>query len=289
MNKGGKMLVYILSILAVGSACLAVTGFIISQQEKQKRIATEKELKATLLAKEQLNAQLDETYKAKAKIETELAKTRQKVEEMTSELTTKTKTIEDLHAAIESKDIEISDLRNSSDNLMAERNELVKNLTKAENELNELIKAKETLAKALEEKEALFKELSEGQKTQQPVELEKVVIKKEETNARAPEGAGVQIQDDGIKIKGEKPIAEEKPTSKLSGQILKINKEFDFIIIDAGNKDGVSVGSILEIYRDSKVLGRAQIEKVYDSLSAAAILPEYTKNEIKEGDSVRAL
>jgi hypothetical protein len=37
------------------------------------------------------------------------------------------------------------------------------------------------------------------------------------------------------------------------------------------------------------VLGRVKVEKVYDELSAAAILPESQKNNIREGDAVKAL
>jgi hypothetical protein len=37
------------------------------------------------------------------------------------------------------------------------------------------------------------------------------------------------------------------------------------------------------------VLGRVKVEKIYDELSAAAILPDSRKDTIREGDAVRAL
>lgn len=279
MNKGGKILVYVLSILAIGATCVAVIGIIISQQERQKRIATENELKTTISAKNELNAQLQETLKAKSRLESDLTRTKQRLEETSSELAVREKAIEDLRAEAEIKNRELDNLNNSITQLMGERDELVKNLTKAEGELSELMNIKETLTKTLEEKETFIQSLREGQKTQQTVDLEKVVIKKE--GFQEPQRQELQNE--------ESKDGEGVPASKLSGQILKVNKEFDFIIIDAGQKDGVAVGRTVEIYRDNETLGRAQIEKVYESLSAAAILPDYTKNDIKEGDLVRAL
>ena len=45
-----------------------------------------------------------------------------------------------------------------------------------------------------------------------------------------------------------------------------------------------------ETFREAdEVLGRVKVEKVYDELSAAAILPDSQEDNIREGDTVTAL
>ena len=68
-----------------------------------------------------------------------------------------------------------------------------------------------------------------------------------------------------------------------------VNREYDFIVMNMGKNQGLSVGQEFQIVRNNQVLGKVKIEKVYDELSAAAILPDSKKDSIREGDAVRAL
>ena len=73
------------------------------------------------------------------------------------------------------------------------------------------------------------------------------------------------------------------------GQVVVVNREYDFIVMNRGKNHGLSVGQEFQIVRGNQVLGKVKVEKVYDELSAAAILPDSQKDNIKEGDAVKAL
>ena len=84
------------------------------------------------------------------------------------------------------------------------------------------------------------------------------------------------------------PIAASSSTLP-AGQIVVVNREYDFIVVNLGKNQGLSIGQEFQIVRGNQVLGKAKVEKIYDELSAAAILPESQKNNIREGDTVKAL
>ena len=77
--------------------------------------------------------------------------------------------------------------------------------------------------------------------------------------------------------------------SELEGQVLVVNDEFAFVVINIGEKDGIEETSVLEVYRGQSLLGKVQVERIYDTMSSAVILPESLTGEIKEGDAVKLI
>ena len=86
---------------------------------------------------------------------------------------------------------------------------------------------------------------------------------------------------------------------EIDSEILSINPDKEYIIIKAGEKDGVEIGDGLIIHRDAEKLAEAQIVEVRDNVAAAEILnveKEQKKEvveqviekdkEIKEGDNI---
>ncbi len=76
---------------------------------------------------------------------------------------------------------------------------------------------------------------------------------------------------------------------KISGKaavVEHVNTPYGFVVINAGTKDGLSKNSVFNILRDRKLMGKAVVQKARDHVSAAVILPEWTKGEIKEGDVI---
>jgi seryl-tRNA synthetase len=69
-------------------------------------------------------------------------------------------------------------------------------------------------------------------------------------------------------------------------QVLVVNRDFNFIVIDRGSQQGIARGEFMFIARDGKPVARVQVEKVYDYFSAAAIVEESKSNRLREGDSV---
>ena len=82
------------------------------------------------------------------------------------------------------------------------------------------------------------------------------------------------------------PAAPVKPLAHKP-QVLSVNRKFNFVVIGLGIKDGIQMGDTLEISRQEKVIGNAQVEKLYENFSAATIVHEDKEAPIKEGDSIR--
>ena len=79
-----------------------------------------------------------------------------------------------------------------------------------------------------------------------------------------------------------------KPKKQLSGKVLVINREFHFVVIDLGRKNGVNLGDEFVVYRHAQEVGKVQVEKVYDGMSTAAILSGSEEFEIDEGSIIKS-
>lgn len=83
---------------------------------------------------------------------------------------------------------------------------------------------------------------------------------------------------------------ETKPemASKASkeGKVLLINRNFHFVVVNVGSKNGLSPSDILLIKRNGKQVAKVRVEKVYDEYSAAYIVEEDSSLPIEESDLV---
>jgi hypothetical protein len=161
-----------------------------------------------------------------------------------------------------------------------------------ENNLTETIKAKEAVTSALK------KELEEKENriTQTLDKLEKEVTARREAEAqliiairekRALEVKVKKFSDISKTIELEKIIIKALP--ELTGRVLASNKEHGFIVVNMGKSDNLKIGDILSVYRDNEFIGRAQVERVSEKISAAAVLPDWQDAEFKENDEVKII
>ena len=77
-------------------------------------------------------------------------------------------------------------------------------------------------------------------------------------------------------------------TSRVSlrGKVITINRPYDFIVIDLGRRDGIQMGDMLKVHHDREVIGVVRVERVYETLSAAAILNDDVRLKVTETDTV---
>lgn len=150
------------------------------------------------------------------------------------------------------------------------------------------------LDKALYQNDAIKEQLEQIRMAKDALEERIIAL-----NRRNKSRGGVELkkiiveEDPGKKVK----IARQSPPKvvklpeevSMQGQVLVVNKEFAFVVVNIGEKDGIKGAEILEVYRGNKLLGRVQVERIYDTMSSAVILLEFTKDEIKEGDIVRLI
>ncbi len=104
-----------------------------------------------------------------------------------------------------------------------------------------------------------------------------------QTLATAPEGQRDVVQLEKIVVR--------EPTggnAGFQGRVLSINPDWRFVVTDLG-WDAVKIGDTVSIYRNDQLLGKARIERVQEQVSAATLLPEWSRVDIQVNDVVRVL
>lgn len=145
---------------------------------------------------------------------------------------------------------------------------------------------------------ALQKEVKE-KKHQIEVTLDK--LKKEIITRREAEGRLLMVMKEKsileIKLREltkapkiielEKIVVEPVPTPVSVGKILKVYKEFAFVVVDLGKVNNLELGDVLAVYRNEEFVGKVLVEKVENEMSAAAILSDRRDFEFRENDVVK--
>jgi len=178
--------------------------------------------------------------------------------------------------------------------------ETVKNKKAVENKLIVTVRSKEILQGELSaEKEKSLTLEKEVKEKEHQIKLTLDKLQKEITVRREAEARLImamkerRILETKLREFTERPktVALEKIVVKtapgLAGKVVMANKEHGFIVVNLGRADNLGLGDILSVYRNGEFIGRAQIEKIEEKVSAAAILPEWQGAEFKENDEVR--
>ena len=269
-GQAGKLKVSLLGVLAGLAIGVAAASIFLLMQERDKRQAKEHELRLAVAQSDELKVKLDEAQQAKAHADAELVLARRELDQSKTALAKAVEARETLVASIEAREKEITRLTKNLEQAQNDSKQIASQLTELQSERDAAKKQLADLQKAKGELESKVMELS-GQPL---VELEKVRVASDQ-----PTGTGKAVA----------MPASASSSDLAQGQVVVINREYDFIVMNMGRNRGLSVGQEFQIVRGNEVLGKVKVEKVYDELSAAAILPESQKNNIREGDSVRAL
>jgi vacuolar-type H+-ATPase subunit I/STV1 len=68
------------------------------------------------------------------------------------------------------------------------------------------------------------------------------------------------------------------------GEVLTVNREFAFLVINLGKSDGIAEGMRLKIMRDGRNLANVKVETVREHISAAALVDKENLSQIRAGD-----
>lgn len=79
-------------------------------------------------------------------------------------------------------------------------------------------------------------------------------------------------------------VSEQK---QYAGIILNINQNLNFCIISIGKKEGILPGIELVVYRESQLVGKIKVDRVFDKMSSANITSVNENEELKVEDRVR--
>lgn len=69
-----------------------------------------------------------------------------------------------------------------------------------------------------------------------------------------------------------------------TGQVISIDREYGFAVVNIGSASGVKSGGIVELYHQDKLLGVGNVERAQDKISAVSIVSEDLRARIQKGD-----
>ncbi len=268
-RRAGSLIVLLIALILIFLSA-AATGFYLYQKEHSKNIELEEKLEEINIKQKITEAKYLESQKVSSSLEVKLQQAVAEIGELNDEINKEKVSKEEALANLEQIKQEIEEQK-------ALKLDLEDKLNQAQAEVKSMRGKLVSLDSDKKELELKIKDLEEKS---QGVELGKIVV--------SPEAAST----DNVKEK-KKPAAVKKEKKEIipaekgaEGKVLVVNKEYNFVVINLGKKDGVELEQVFSIYRGNNYLGDIKVEKLHDSMAAAGFILEDTKDKVKEGDKV---
>jgi predicted nuclease with TOPRIM domain len=95
-------------------------------------------------------------------------------------------------------------------------------------------------------------------------------------------------------LEAEKKLLQQMVRSKqtgelpdgIEGRVMAVNEDWNFVVLDIGEKQGLVQNARMVVYRGNNLIGRVKIASVEPTVAVADILPEWKQARIQEGDVV---
>lgn len=258
MSRTFKLILALLIVASVSSAVLAVIAFIGKEREYVKRLILEDKLATSLKEKRALEKELSVAKTAKGEIEAKFKETEEKIQKLSGQLDEEKQTLELAAGELETKKKELAKFKADLENEKKEKLAISKNLETLQSDYDKVTKE---VARLRNEKSSLEKKVAELE--EKAVNLDKIVV--------------------GSREKGSLLVPVEPVKPLLEGKVLVVNKEYSFVVTDLGQDKGVQKGMLFDIKNGNELLAKAEIDKVYDTMSSATVLPGGKINDIKKG------
>ncbi|UCH11854.1 MAG: hypothetical protein JSW18_03235 [Candidatus Omnitrophota bacterium] len=82
------------------------------------------------------------------------------------------------------------------------------------------------------------------------------------------------------------PLISSSKTTPLKGEVLVVNREFNFIVISLGKRNGLKEGDRLKVYDNHRLLGEVSVETVRENISAASGGKDLDAYRLRPGNKV---
>jgi len=109
-------------------------------------------------------------------------------------------------------------------------------------------------------------------------------VRDQAKDATTMESRVVQLQP--IVVKASEEASAQRLQSSKSGQVLAVNEENNFVIIDMGETAGIKVGQSFTIFRNGQKIAVVEVIQIRKEISAADIKNVTSGSKIKVGDAV---
>lgn len=244
-----RKVLYVLVAISLLSVSIAVIMYTVGQREEMLRKETEKKLASIIQEKEIIESELKKTKILKQKLQEDLQEAEKKSHEFDSR--------------IKAVQLEMNSLKEK----LVSQTELAQNL-------------RQQLEEERNKSEDLSIKLADTQRQKQDLEgkFEELKKKKQELETE------LKNTDKKIKVELDKIVVTSK--QNLPGRVLVVNKNYNFIITSLG-KDKVLKGDFLGVYRNSRLIGKVRVSKIYANMCSAEITSQIVP--IAEGDEVEII
>ncbi len=249
MAKGAKivsLLAFILCFVFVG---ISVYFYVAIEREKAEKLTLQNELAQVMKERKKLSMELEELKVIKGDLEIRL-----------SGLETEAKMV----AANYEKE------KSQNDQLRNRLKKKEQEFDTIEKKLKTVTEQKEKLQGMIETEKEKYGQLKE--RVEKLVEMKGVL---EEKVRDIINKQGIELERIVIKSEGE-----------LEGKVVVVNRDYNFIVVDIGANDDIELGDFFTVFRNGKYIGEAQVERIYDTMSAATIVKEVSQNAIMADDDV---
>ncbi len=293
MNKSGKTLTIFLSVISVLLLSITAISVFFFIQEIQLRRTAEENLEQLKQVEAKLQKELTDTKKQVFLLEEKNKEANDKVEGL----------MEDLELEQGLREEMKKENREIKDSLEKEKQSREESLQQTQSQLDEAqkkIEALETqLKEVTEQSRALEKQLQEAQSNSsaapqpapgaaptpgdagaaEPAPMPQVIDIDQKSEAVTPQNdqLGKNIDLDKIVVSNR---------NAAQGQVISVDQETDFVIVNLGEQDGIQKGSVLGIYRNNQYLGDVQVSRVLPEMAAADFIPPFSSDKIQKADQV---
>lgn len=153
--------------------------------------------------------------------------------------------------------------------------------TSLEGKLVDLQQEREILSKRLGELDQILQE-----------RVDQIIQVKDDLKAARTEAKEASVKDSRvvqlqpIVVKAQENVPPGQTGKPGAGQILAINEENNFAIVDIGEDDGVRVGQTFNVFRNNEKIGSLEVIQIRKEISAADIKSISPGSKLKIGDMV---
>ncbi|QSR86950.1 hypothetical protein EM20IM_00825 [Candidatus Methylacidiphilum infernorum] len=237
-------------VLFAGVTVSAVFGWLIVKQKNQYKtdyFRTAEELKKTSEQLEESKVLLERTTKHLEEVKAELAQEKERAQKLDSDLKETQSQLADLQQKSANSSSLVDQHKSELDSLTAKLEEEKKANQEASEKIENLVKEKLAL------EESLAKATNELNRLKQA----------------SPAVARAVSMRTGIR-----------------GKIVSVNRNWNFVVLNIGEKDGLVENGELEVFRNKQFLGKIKIVSTEPSTAVADIVMDSLKGNIQPGDDV---
>jgi len=269
MPDKAKSSIIVFIVLILISLCFAGAGFFLLQREKIKNFSLQEEMDTLKIKENAAEAKLEEYKKTISQLELKLKDAQGNIDTLTTTLDQEKKAKQDALDELQQVKADLDQQKSLRSDLESKLSQSQKDVVKALAQLKDLESKRSQLETKLKDLEA---KAQQPQAQNQGVELGTIVVGAE--GAASPSQGGVAA--------GQSKAA---PTV-LEGKVLVVNKDYNFVVINLGSKDGVNAGDVFNLYHNNNYIGDIKVEKIHESMSAADFTSTSIKEAVSEGDRV---